>query len=500
MRQQPRQTMNDYSTTESFNPQLPLRGNIYSTTQAVNNANVKEGGLQTAPPVVPGGSGGASVSASSSYEDISTVGDSLPPRSITRQNYATAIPAVAHPYINFQPHLFQQSSSSFVSPYQISSRIIITNSGEVQYERNILGNSKPRHNRGFHFKQTMPLPPRSSGPATQFKESPRSPARRMSLPHSPSGRTYGNPGSKPERRASEVSLDCDDSYVFIPSIVQDPSRVPLPATTTAAGFESSSTNSLNFAKGASNSDRPLKPQASWGGATHVDATNGGSNWNGHPKRASSAENLEDYEDIVTVSRHPKNGNSTAPHGTQEMKSFVSLIPSPPFTDYVPMAPTSHQSLPPPKPRIKPRRSKPVSEPGTHPSFTLRETEGQMLQMLAKSQTLPTETSEAFSHHTLDWYSPEGRSSTSSPPLSAGVRDYYTGSLSPLPREVLTRQERVSLDHPPLTPPIPRPRPLFPRLRGTGSHDDSLVGRSSVRLQHNLSPPLVPHNNLRVTDL
>ncbi len=85
--------------------------------------------------------------------------DDLPPRTIPRRNYECSIPAKAQPYINFSPHLFNGSSNLFAAPYQISSRIIITDSGEVQYERNILGTPPTMHG-GFHFNGDIPLPTR----------------------------------------------------------------------------------------------------------------------------------------------------------------------------------------------------------------------------------------------------------------------------------------------------------------------------------------------------
>ena len=48
------------------------------------------------------------------------------------------------------------------TPYQISSRIIITDSGELQYERNVLGNTPGKMSGGLRFRKTIPLPPRAS--------------------------------------------------------------------------------------------------------------------------------------------------------------------------------------------------------------------------------------------------------------------------------------------------------------------------------------------------
>ena len=80
----------------------------------------------------------------------------LPPRTIPRKNH---IPATTHKYYNFQPHLFNSSDTyNLETPYHISSRIIVTDDGDVQYERNILGNSSLK---GFSFQKTISLPPRN---------------------------------------------------------------------------------------------------------------------------------------------------------------------------------------------------------------------------------------------------------------------------------------------------------------------------------------------------
>ena len=85
----------------------------------------------------------------------------LPPRTVPRKNHESSIPAAKQPYYNYQPHLFNHGDNKcFDAPYQISSRIIIKDSGEVQFERNIMGNQPPKRHGGFHFKQQIPIPPR----------------------------------------------------------------------------------------------------------------------------------------------------------------------------------------------------------------------------------------------------------------------------------------------------------------------------------------------------
>ena len=101
--------------------------------------------------------------SSKSSAPSSNVGNSqqLPPRTIPRKDHETSIPAEEHPYYNYQPHLFNhQGNKSFDAPYQISSRIIIKDSGEVQFERNVMGNRAHKRHGGFHFKGGIPIPPR----------------------------------------------------------------------------------------------------------------------------------------------------------------------------------------------------------------------------------------------------------------------------------------------------------------------------------------------------
>lgn len=85
----------------------------------------------------------------------------LPPRTIPRPNYESGIPAEAQPYLNYQPHLYSASGNRrFEPPYQVSSRIIITDSGEVQFERNVMGAMPTSSQTRFAFNHQTPLPPR----------------------------------------------------------------------------------------------------------------------------------------------------------------------------------------------------------------------------------------------------------------------------------------------------------------------------------------------------
>lgn len=113
------------------------------------------------PPPAVTGSGVESEWGAYTSEDLAH----LPPRTIPRRNHATSIPAV-HPYSNVvQPQIFDNNSArnfSLETPYQINSRIIFSDNGDVQYERNILGNVPNPHppaNTALLFMRSIPLPP-----------------------------------------------------------------------------------------------------------------------------------------------------------------------------------------------------------------------------------------------------------------------------------------------------------------------------------------------------
>ena len=96
----------------------------------------------------------------------------LPPRTIPRANHESSIPAMAQPYTHYQPHLYHQGQQHFEAPYQISSRIIITDSGEVQFERSIMGSMSSKRRGSFTTKQ-LPVPPRGMRAPTPQQSSPR---------------------------------------------------------------------------------------------------------------------------------------------------------------------------------------------------------------------------------------------------------------------------------------------------------------------------------------
>ena len=100
--------------------------------------------------------------------DINSDLADLPPRTIPRQNPVTSVPS-DHSQ-SLPSHIFNNSTPEgnycLEAPYQINSRIIFTQSGEVQYERNILGNN-PHHHHHHQtdtaqlLRKSFPLPPRN---------------------------------------------------------------------------------------------------------------------------------------------------------------------------------------------------------------------------------------------------------------------------------------------------------------------------------------------------
>ena len=285
---------------------------------------------------------GTSADRRSSASDDET---SYPPRNVTRKNYESSIPAVAQPYLNFQPHLFSSGSAThFEAPYQISSRIIITDSGEVQYERNILGTAHG----GFHFKKQVPLPPRrkqqsrmvppssskensrsssptpppqqpvSSNPGSQTtpgvnstQESPpiippKSPKHRLR----PLSRTISDQTSHPKTKNREESTRrVSDDYVFIPqSVASGVAREPSHVISPSYVHESDDTD-----------------QEKWVSSQEREA-------------AVPKEQDEDYDDILSL--HVSL--------SQKVETQINVCP--------PSRPTPSQILPKPRPRVARRKT------------------------------------------------------------------------------------------------------------------------------------------------
>ena len=209
----------------------------------------------------------------------------VPPRNITRRNFESAIPAVANPYTNYQPHIFNQSSSNFESPYQISSRIIITNSGKVQYERNILGNKQQNHG-GFHFKRQIPLPPRHTHVQveTQVHCPPEQHPLAKRLPFFPPPRDRRASDPQWERsfqhdKRSSVVSDCDDAYIFIA-----PGAMTPPTSTNHSASPSIASESYSQISNTSQSGQTLSDNPSPGMSPRLPPK---------PRR-------DDYDDVVVL--------------------------------------------------------------------------------------------------------------------------------------------------------------------------------------------------------
>ena len=568
-------------------------GDVNQTLSDLHSANVytTRGDVNTHTNVANGGDGSSHYPIQPAVPTNNMDDQSVPPRNITRKRFESAMPAVAHPYMNFQPQLFQQTcSSSFESPYQISSRIIITNSGEVQYERNILGN-KPQHHGGFHFKSSIPLPPRSKANTTPkpslatpkaspdtpkaypdtptaypntpkaypgtpkaYPDTPkaypdaqkvifplpRSPNRTVSLPTSHPRREEQRANRKLQKRISELS-DSDESYVFIPSVVRDPTRVPLPQPpqlgsdlegsnvpdSSPEGSNVSSPFYVNYfyANNASNGHgTPMGgsefPDPSLENNTaddlsqypyHDEPTSHGlpsdfcdpsiqtsSNSSkpqplvedvtvSPPRTTETIEETDSfsgaYDDIVLLTQQfsIRPGKGAVPHviATQEIRSSDSPVPVPPARDYVP-----HRPVSPNKPQVKPRRNKTFSESDSKTDFmTAGPTTTKKSLTIPKPRSSNSDLSRSPCHHImLDTTSQDDPfSSTTSPVMD--IPHNFNPLTTPPPRH----QSSV-LNYPPLTPPIPRPRPLFSRFRVGGvqqkAEDDSMVGRNRAGSSHN----------------
>lgn len=533
---------NFYATQHNVNPHV----DIFNRGTGATHPSSSNGTLHPFQPAVPANLPG---------------NESVPPRNITRKNFESAVPAIAHPYMNFQPQVFQQScSSSFDSPYQISSRIIITNSGEVQYERNILGN-KPQHHGGFHFKSSMPLPPRSTNstpkPSSTITPQPspatpnissatpnassdmpkvitpsfqisRSPTRTVSLPTSHGRQEKGNGKPKPQKRASELS-DSEDSYVFIPDVVRDPTRIPLSQEHGQPRLPESSVKGPNPASEASNVNSPFYVNYSCSSTASNNQRSpvGGCDFQEHspddktahhpsqypyqeesishnspsdcrnpsfqtssqpqhqaegtvasqttpPERTAEETNgltgsfSGDYDDVVllTQSLLIRQGNGNVPNVVAMQEIRSSDSP-------VPLPPSGDYRVPPPdppnKPQVKPRRHKIFSESDMQTDSSAGSpvpTTAQKSMTIPKQSVSSTGLSQSPCHHMLDTTSQDD---PTSPIVDAdGSHSFYASPQPHAPPTYPMRPQQQSvLNYPPLTPPIPRPRLTFSRHTGGG---------------------------------
>ena len=259
---------------------------------------------------------------SSSNCDSDLSGDGIvPPRNITRRNFESAIQAIANPYTNYQPHLFQQRSSSFDSPYQISSRIIITDTGKVQYERNILG-SRPQGHGGFHFKRQVPLPPRHTHlrletqvcyPSERLPSPPppvkqRQPRLPLTNERRDSDTQVKHTSPMSEKRSSELS-DYEDMYNFITQRSVTPQHSPHHYPTSNA------------------SEQHQQIGHDYDNLPNVDSVSDTS----YPSASRSEQNVmrhsDPYDDVilVNVSQHIQVGSMDAPSQPRDADYHIATL-------------------------------------------------------------------------------------------------------------------------------------------------------------------------------
>ena len=371
-----------------------------------------------------------------------------------------------------------------------------------------------------------------------------------------------------------MSLDCDaDSYVLIPTVVQDPTRVPLPQSGHVPRRSDDASNQLDRPQIESHipplehtSSSVLQPHldhtqpstdnlfhmnySTLGDTSHIDpsssvtttntelslsrdtthiepALTGDTSdidpsmdeyYNGHTTLTGKASILsDDYDDVIIIPQvnSPEDNcsvaicnNTSSPYSTnsQEMRVTEVVTCSPPMDDYICMKPTTTSLFTPPhcsspvKPLIKPRKNKP-----TFDQFS-RSTSSQQSDHYNHPQTVSNKSHTLPSQHGVssrDVFSPDSAISLLSPSsLDDSVKANSTQNTAtsfPMPPEF--QPYGRTLVHSPLTPPIPRPRQTFTSFKSVPSRaeDDSMIGRSSTRIHHRLSPPL-PTHNVPVTDL
>ncbi len=298
------------------------------------------------------------------WHDYDTsIDDDLPPRTIPRQNYECSIPAKAQPYINFTPHLFNSTRSLFEAPYQISSRIIITDSGQVQYERSILGKSPNMHG-GFHFKGNVPLPSRTRTTTQVQVDTTRFPD-----PHgryANSSFSQGSHSATLPSRVPSASMSVPKTERHIPSSLltikgkansdrEFPSifhhRISDPETQQVNPSHTRSTSELSDSDGdyiipSLHSSRltpslTLDEEPADMSAEETGVDTSAAPLLKRPLSTASSVSNDSYEDIVSVRI-----------STSRTEANLSSHPSPP-------APTQRRPIPAPRPPITPRKRKTV---------------------------------------------------------------------------------------------------------------------------------------------
>lgn len=198
------------------------------------------------------GTGGSSSYFYFSPKDSDAIGffgPEVPPRTIPRKGYECALPAVAQPYSNCANWAWLSQQMYFEGPYQISSRVIITDTGTVVHEPNVLGNKSIAGGHAFG-RPNMPLPPRrpqaqstrhhtvefQTAHTIAFGDSPAVP------PHLPAKSVRKSPSYPPAavttKRPSQLGTcqegqveDDEDEYIVVPlmaSVIAKKSKPPPP--------------------------------------------------------------------------------------------------------------------------------------------------------------------------------------------------------------------------------------------------------------------------------
>lgn len=195
-----------------------------------------------------------------SSDDLGFFAPSVPPRTIPRKGYDCSLPAVAQPYLNSSDWAWlPQSSMYFEGPYQISSRVIITDTGTVVHEPNVLG-SKAAGN-ALPFGRQASLPPRRQQtrhrtlefqtahtiafndpvppqiPAKSMRKSPSYPPAAPSCP--PSTKRTTQLGTCPEGDDDE-----DDDYIVVPMMASSIGKKKKPPPPPPLSEDSSEPNGI----------------------------------------------------------------------------------------------------------------------------------------------------------------------------------------------------------------------------------------------------------------
>ncbi|KAL5474801.1 hypothetical protein EMCRGX_G026811 [Ephydatia muelleri] len=198
------------------------------------------------------GTGGSSSYFYFSPKDSDAIGffgPAVPPRTIPRKGYECALPAVAQPYSNCTDWAWLPQPMYFEGPYQISSRVIITDTGTVVHEPSVLGSKSSAGGHAFG-RPNMPLPPRRPQSihrrTVEFQTAhsiafgdpaipPQVPAK--SIRKSPSYPPAPPTAKRPNQLGTcQEGQDEDDEYIVLPAMApviarKDKPPPPLPSMT-----------------------------------------------------------------------------------------------------------------------------------------------------------------------------------------------------------------------------------------------------------------------------